>query len=644
MSKRFSLALWKTGGSLFALAALLVLLIALNSLCGRIVLRWDLTEEKLFTLSPGSRNLVGKLDRPVVLKFFSSTSAPEIPGPFKAFSRQVEDLLREYVRISQGRVTLEKYDPQPDSDAEEMAHRFGIQGQPLGMMGPTLYLGVVAVSGAEQQMMPVIDPRTEEMLEYNLTRMIARVAHPQRPVIGVLSSLPVLGSDPSDSPPMGGPRPTAQPPWLAFQGLKEDYQVRPVPSSAITIAPDITTLVVVHPKNLSEETLFAIDQFVLRGGRLLAFVDPLCVSDESASGGMQGMSMPRASSDLPRLFNTWGITYDSSRVIADIDAGTTVRGRDNQPEQSPLFLSLDPTRFNSSEVALASLDSLLLPFAGVFEVQKREGLTSTVLLRSSSNAQRVSALMAGFGSDNIRRDFKSEQQAFPLAIRLSGVFQTAFPEGRPKTAGAETNALATVETPRIQNASDRPGLVVVVGDVDCLANSFCVREMNFLGASVNQPFNDNIALFANLIDQTAGGTDLIGIRSRGKSERPFTRVVALARQAQEQHRVREQELEKKVQTLQQRLGELQSRKDDHQKFILSPEQEKAIANFRAQMLASQQELRQVRKRLREGIEQLGLKIKIINIVGVPLLVALIGLSVPLVRRIRARRRLSSSTL
>jgi ABC-type uncharacterized transport system involved in gliding motility auxiliary subunit len=641
MSNRFSLALWKTGGSLFALAALLVLLIALNSLCGRWVVRWDLTEEKLFTLSPGSRNLVAKLDRPVVLKFFSSTSAPEIPGPFKAFTRQVEDLLQEYVRTSRGRITLEKYDPQPDSDAEEMARRFGVQGQPLGMMGPTLYLGVVAVSGAEQQLMPIIDPRTEEMLEYNLSRMIARVAHPQRPAIGVLSSLPVMGTDASSFPMMGGPRPASQPPWLAFQGLKEDYTVRSIPPSAITIDPEISTLIVVHPKDLGPETLFAIDQFVLRGGHLLVFVDPLCIADESASAGMQGMVMPRASSDLPRLFAAWGITFDPSRVIADIDAGTTVRGRDNQPEQSPLFLSLDPSRFNSDEVALASLDSLLLPFAGVFEVQPREGLASTVLLRTSSNAQRVSALMAGFGGDNIRRDFKSEQQAFPLAVRLSGVFNTAFPEGRPQ--GAETNAPAISEVALVKNDPTRPGLVVVVGDVDGLANSFCVREMNFLGTTVHQPFNDNIALFGNLVDQAAGGTDLIGIRSRGKSDRPFTRVVALARLAQEQHRVRERELEQKVQTLQQRLGELQASKDDQQKFILSPEQEKAIANFRTQMAASQQELRQVRKSLREGIERLGLKIKILNIAGVPLLVALVGLSVPLIRRVRARNRLSSPT-
>lgn len=635
MNNRFSLALWKTGGSLFALAALLVLLIALNSLCSRVVVRWDLTEEKLFTLSPGTRNLLAHLDRPVVLKYFTSTAAPEIPGPFKAFSRQVEDLLKEYVRASRGRITFEKYDPAPDSDAEEMANRYGIQGQPLGMMGPSLYLGVVAVSGAEQQMIPVIDPRTEEMLEYNLTRMIARVAHPQLPVIGVLSSLPVLGSAADEMAFMGGPRPTPQPPWLAFQRLKEDYQVRSIPPTATVIAPDVATLIVVHPKDLSQETLFAIDQFVLRGGRLLVFVDPLCITDESASAGMQGMTMPRASSDLGPLFTAWGLTFDPTRVIADIDAGTTVRGRDNRPEQSPLFLSLDPSRFAPGEIALASLDSLLLPFSGVFEIQPRDGLQSAVLLRSSANAQRVSALMAGFGSDTIRRDFKSEAQAFPLAVRLTGAFNTAFPEGRP--TGGDTNTPAAAEAPLARTAPDKPGLVVVVGDVDVLANAFCVREMNFLGTPVQQPFNDNLALFGNLVDQIAGGTDLIGIRSRGKSDRPFTRVLALARQAQEQHRAREQELEQKVQSLEQRLSELQARKDEHQRFLLSPEQEKAIANFRAQMLASQQELRQVRKNLREGIERLGLKIKIINLAGVPILVALVGLSVPLFRRLRARR-------
>jgi len=414
--------------------------------------------------------------------------------------------------------------------------------------------------------------------------------------------------------------------------------VRTVPPTAIEIDPDIAALVLVHPKDLSDETQYAIDQFVLRGGRLLVYLDPLCVSDESASPRMQGFTLPRASSDLPRLLPGWGVTYDPSRVIADIDSGTTVRGRDNQPEQSPLFLSLDPSRFADGEVAFSSLDTLLFPFAGVFEIQPRDGLQSTVLLRSSANAQRVNALMAGFGSDGIRRDFKSEDQAFPLAVRISGTFATAFPEGRP--AAADTNApAAATAAHRAQSDPDRPGLVVLVADADHLANSFCVRELNFLGATVHQPFNDNIALFGNLIDQTAGGADLIAIRGRGKSDRPFTRVVALARVAQEQYRARERELEEKVQSLQQRLNELQARKDDHLKFMLSPEQEKAIAGFREQMRINQQELRQVRKSLREGIEQLGLKIKVINIAGVPLLVALVGLAVPLIRRVRARRRL-----
>lgn len=628
---------WKTGGSLAALVTVLVILVGINIIASRMQARTDLTQEKVYTLSEGTRAVLQKLDQDVVLKFFFSGTSAEIPGPFKTFAQQVGDLLKEYTRVSNGRVAIEKYSPEPDSEAEELAQWYGISGQPIGPMGPVLYLGIAVVAGDRQAVMPVIDPRTEETLEYNLTRLIYRVAHARKPVIGVMSSLPVLGSDipPYMLAQMNTPQ---QKPWVALNELKQDYEVRSVTPQTAAIDTNIDTLIVIHPREFSDAALFAIDQYLLQGGRVLAFVDPLCAAAIESSPQQRQFGAGPNSSDLNRLVSAWGLSFDAGQVVADIEATTMIRGRDGRAEQSPLYLNLVATNLSRSEIATASLDGMLMPFAGVFSGEPKSGIKLTPLISTSERSQTIGAMMAQFGSDAVRRDFKAGMKRLNLAVRLSGTFPTAFPDGRPAAKEKEEGAAEEPAGPtNFLAQSSRPGTVVLIGDVDLIYDAFCVRSMNFFGYEAQQPINDNISFLANIVEQLSGSSDLISIRSRGKTDRPFTRVLALARNAQERWMLEERDIEQKLQNVQERLNQLQSQKDNKQSFILSPEQEAEVAKFKQEMVANRRQLKDIRKRLREGIEALGMRVKIANILLMPLLVAVAGIGFYFVRRTKSVR-------
>jgi len=637
--------LWKFTGSLIGLLALLAILIAVNIILSRVRVRADLTEEKLYTLADGTRAVLKSLDGPVTLKFFFSGGGAEVPVPLKNFARQVEDLLKEYELASGGKVLVETYDPEPDSDAEEWAQRYGLAGEQLGIMNSALYMGLVAVKGDTHSVIPFLDPRNEERMEYNITHMIVRVANPKKPVVGILSSLPVMGvrSFPYAMP--GQPRPKNQPPWVAFQDLNKDYDVRQLPADADAIDPAIDVLIVVHPKNAPEKTLYAIDQFVLRGGRLLAFIDPLCLADamnqEAAMGGMA-----RPMSDLGPLTAAWGITYETDKVVADLSASTRVQRGDNTIEDNPVFLSLRNFNINGKDIITSSLESLGLPAAGAFAGTGAEGLTFGSLLVSSEQSALISAMAAQMGEEAIRREFKSGLKRLNLAIRLQGKFKTAFPQGKPKATpnpdkndpaeSAKEQAKPEDTTPALKESAQAT-TVVLVADVDMLYDAFAVQEMPIFGQRVFQPLNDNINFFANAVEQLSGNADLAKIRARGRFDRPFDRVQELQREAQQRWMMQERELQEQMATTQARLESLQSNKDKSQRYILSAEQEQEIAKFKQEQIKIQRELKQVRKNLREGIEELGVKVKVINIIAVPLLVCLAGLAFGWHRRRSVKR-------
>jgi len=625
------------GGGVAGLIAVVLIAVAVNVILDNLRLRADLTEEKLYTLSEGTRSILEDLDRPVILKFFFNESNPQVPVQIKNFSRRVLDLLAEYEVRSDGMIEVQTFDPEPDSTAEDWARRHGLSGQSLGFMGPTLYLGLVAVQGDREQAIPFLDMQAEELLEYHVTRLITRVANPDKPVVAVLSSLPVLGSGQPFAMPGQPPPPQAEP-WFAFQDLQQDYDVRELQGDVNDIGEDVDALVVVHPQNLSPNTQFAIDQFVLRGGRLIAFVDPLSVT-ELQSRQTPPQSPQAGSSNLDPLLSAWGVTYDPGQVVADLEAMSRVTmGRGNEVQENPVWLSLRSRRLNDEDVLTSGLEAVMMPYAGSFDVAPGADVKVDTLIATSESSGQVDAMTARFSVEGIRRSFKAGLEELPLAVRLHGTLPTAFPDGPPAEEDAaddgEEEAGETGGEPEWLRESVTPSTVILVADVDMLYDQFCVRAINLMGYRAHQPMNDNLAFFLNTVEQLAGSTDLVSVRTRGKTRRPFEVVNELERQAQEKYLAEEQRLQERLRDVEQRLSELQRQKDENQRFFLSPEQQAEIDRFQEQAAETREQLKQVRRQLRADIERLGMKIKIINILLMPALVAVGGIAFGLYRRKR----------
>ena len=615
-----------------AIGVLIVLgiVIALNVVVGSLRVRKDLTEEKLYSLSSGTKTLLKDLDRPVTLKFFFSKSNKSLPIQLKNYATRIEDLLNEY-KLNGGRdIIIETYDPRPDSDEEEWAQKYGLSGQSLGMFSgmDAIYIGLVAVSGKKEAAIPFMAPEMEPQLEYLITRLIAEVTTTEKPILGVMSPLPVLQV--AANPYMRQAQVEPVPGWATINELKKQYEVRSVSTDVESIPSDIKTLILIHPKELSKQTLFAIDQFVLKGGRLMAFVDPLCESDIPPANNQMGFSMP-SSSQINDLTKAWGIEMVPSEVVSDLEAASPVTYQNGQQERLTTWLSLRGDLVDRDDIATASLDLVQMIFSGALKGDPSEGLEKTVLLHSSDDSYLVNSFAARSPGADKHRNASTVKQA-PLAVRLQGTFKTAFPDGKPPKADAEGNEASTDNAQNWLTESEKDGVVVLVSDVDMLADRFTVQAIPFFGQQIYQPRNANMALLQNLVEQLSGNEALIGLRSRGTFQRPFDRVIAMEKEAQQRWQEEEIKLKEKLQEAQSRLNQLQAQKSEDQKYIMTPEQQAEIKKFREQRFETQRQLKDVRKKLRENIENLGLKLKVINIAGIPVLVAIFGIVHGLRRR------------
>jgi len=609
------------------LAIVFAIVVAANILASRLPVRADFTHDKLYTLSEGTKKLLGGLDRDVTLRFYFSRSMEGVPEQIKQFAQRVQDLLREYDRIGGGKVTLEILDPKPDSDDEERAQREGLEPQTLDPFGQLqFFLGLSMQSGAKESVIPFFVPSEEDRLEYDITKRLLEVTEAKKPKIGVMSPLQLSGG--MDMNPFGGPRGGSEP-WVFFSELQAQFDVEEVPPSATEISTNLDALLVVHPKQLSDDTLFALDQFVMRGGRLIAFVDPKCIVDPAGQqAGMMGMGGGGPDfSDLNTLTKAWGLEMDTASVVADGKAATRIRGMGGRPQRNASWLSLRPENMNHDEIAVSSLGALMMPFAGAFKGKPAEGLKMDALIQTSPGANTVSSFEATMGVDSpVGVAAETNDKPLVIAARLTGTFKSAFPNGKP----GDTNAPALKE-------SASGATVVLVGDVDMLNDNFTVEKINFFGQQAVQMRDDNaaIAFVVNLVEQNSGSDVLIGLRSRGSFRRPFDRVIALEDSAAQEWRAKEKELNDKLQDLQMKLGELQRTKNKEQQLVLSPEQHREIEKFRAQQSDIKRQLKEVRKNLRQDIESLGMKLKILNIAAVPLGVAFFGIIFAAARRRKA---------
>ena len=618
----------RRGASKGVVGLVLVGAIAASSvvILANLPLRCDMTAESLYTLSNGSKAVLGQLTEDVTLKYYVSSSSAEMPMALKTYAQQVGNLLKEYERAGGGRLVVEEYDPKPDSDAEEWAQRYGVEPQTGGNpFGQGIYFGVVAVCGDREETLGVLSPRTESTLEYDLTRLVTRVAWPERPVVGVMTSLPdVLGGQMNPMMMQMGQRPPQG--WAAFSELAKDYDVRTVEPDAEKIDDDVKTLVVVHPKNLSDKALYAIDQFVLRGGKLVACVDPFSIKDMQSSRSQQNPMMGQMGGDGPstlgKLFDAWGVKFEEGKISCDLEAATKLNNGQGGVESNPAFLSLGTANMDKGDLIVADLTNVMFPFAGAFTFEKKDMDISfePVITTSKDNSCSTDKMAMQYGG---MKDMVPDGKERILAARLSGTFKTAFPKG-PDGTNDVSKALA-----------EGKGNVLLFADSDFLADDFCVRMMRTPFGSIPQLINENLTLFSNAMEQFAGREELIGVRSRGASDRPFTVVNELEAEATKKWQAREAAFQEELQQTQQRLSALQKEKKGGERFILSKEQQDEIVKLRKSQAETRKQLKNVRKELTADIDSLGLRLKIINIALVPVLVVLFGLLRGYLRRKRA---------
>lgn len=620
---------------LAVLAMILVIVGAANYILSALSARVDLTAEQLYTLSPGSKAALAKLDQKVTLKFFFSESAKDTPPSLKTYAEQVRDLLGEYERAGNGNVVIETYDPKQDSDEEEWAVKYGIEPQQANPFGAPIYFGLVVTCGTQEQTIPGFDPRMESTLEYEITRHITRAVWPERPVVGVLSSIPgVLGEQMNPMMMQMRQRPSRG--WVAFSELKKDYDVREIAKDAESIDPDVKALVVLHPKDLSEKTLFAIDQFVIKGGRLIACVDPFSFKDFQTNAQQQNPMMQMGGqaepSTLGKLFDAWGISFDTKKCVADDKAAVQMRGPNGAVVTDSTVLMLGKDNVEK-DVLTANISQLFFPFAGALDFTPTEGLEFTPILTTSTNgACLVNASMMPMvlqmGPAAIRDQIKPDGVHRTLAGRLSGKFKTAFPKGPDWTEGS-TNAV-----PKVVAASEKDNSVFLFADADFLADEACTETINTLFGQQTILRGDNLAIFANIVEQFAGREELIGLRSRGPSDRPFEVVRELRAEAEKQFRADAEKLQKEVNETSKELNELLQGKRGTNRQLVTQEIETRVNNLRRKKVETQKKLKNVRKELNADIENLGFKLKVINICLMPLLVILFGIIRALFRRRR----------
>ncbi|MBR0671290.1 GldG family protein [Neoroseomonas soli] len=629
--------------SLLGVVAAAALAVGVNMLVDRLAprARVDLTQQRLYTLSDGTRSVLQGLQDPVTLRLFYSRRLGSAVPAYGSYAERVRAMLEEYVAVSGGKVRLEVFDPEPFSETEDRALAYGLQGVPVDQSGEQIYFGLAGVNLLDdERTIPFFQPERERFLEFDLTRLVYELSNPRRPAIGVMSSLPLNG-DPRMMMMMRG-SPQAQP-YAVMQTLRQFYTVQDVPLDAQRIADEVQVLLVAHPQNLPDATQYAIDQFVMRGGKLIVFVDPHS-EGQAMRPGPGGQPNTRTASNLDRLLNAWGVEAPSDQVVLDLRGAWRVRANPTDRVQAVDYVAwfnMQGDSISQAEVATAQLNQVTVASSGILRRREGASIEFVPLLTSSERS-----MMAGVDrvKDNpdparILAEFRPDGQRRVIAARVRGELASAFPDGAPPPPeGAERPA----DFPAHRARSEGPANLVVIADADILEDRFWVRVQDFFGQQVATPFSDNGALVANLVDTLSGGDALISLRSRGESLRPFTVVEDIRREADARFRQTERELTERLQQTERRLRELrqgQGGERGQSGAVITPEQRAEIDAARAQILQTRQQLRAVQLDLRRDIEGMETWLKVLNIAAVPLLLAFfaIGLGVARSRRRAAAR-------
>ena len=610
------------------LALLAVLFVVVNMVSNKLFqgTRVDLTENQLYTLSPGTLNIVGNIQEPITLYYFFSDQATENVPQLRTYATRVRELLSEYAQLSNGKITLKTIDPIPYSEEEDQATEFGLQGIPVDASGKSIYFGLAGSNSVgDAEVIAFFQPNKEQFLEYDVSKLIYSLQNTKKPVVGLISRLPMFSSFDVETQ-------RIRDPWVISTQLQQFFDVRSIDFAATEFDQDLELLIVVQPRDFSQDTLYAIDQYVMQGGNLLVFVDPYAEADVPIIQQDSPIEAVGArSSNLQALLGPWGIEFTPAEVIGDRKYALTIDTGDGKQERHYAILGLDKAAFNAAESSTAGLDFITMAIAGHVRPKADADIGFTPLITASNESAlfetskfrflpKVSALAEGF---------QPTGEEYTLAAHFQLRPSTAFPQGAPN-ADAKQQAHLT-QSPEEVN-------IVVVADADMLADRMWVKVQNMFGQKITEPWASNGDFTINLVDNLLGSNDLISVRGRAAATKPFTLVEELRREADDQFRVQEQALQTRLRETEQKIASLQSQRSDDGQVLLSPEQSQAIARFQAEKLEVRKQLRRVRHELDKNIRSLGSQLKAINIGLVPALITLIALIISVVRlRKRARR-------
>jgi ABC-type uncharacterized transport system involved in gliding motility auxiliary subunit len=632
--------------ALAALLCLAVMLVSVNVIAARFATaRVDLTADHLYTLSPGTLRTLAQIGEPLTLRFYYSHRLGDAVPAYGVYAARVREMLDQYVAAAHGKLRLKVYDPAPFSRLEDRAVAYGLQAVPLDSQGDQVYFGLAGTNSTDdQQVIPFFSLGRERFLEYDLTRLIHSLAVPQKTVVGLMTSLPLEGNVMA----MMQGQPSA--PMAILTELRQLYTVKPLDDTLTAIPPGIDVLMLVQPPKLSEKTLYAIDQFVLKGGKALVFVDPDS-GLQAAPHGSAAAPAAAAIDSLQPLFKAWGIKVPLGFVAGDRRDAQMVSvpslDRGLRPLRYVAWLRLGAANLNRHDMITADLHHVTMATAGIIEPLKGRTTTVEPLITTSPDAETIPVAKVEGMPDvaGLFARFKPADKRFILAAHITGTARTAFPDGPPKPPAPKPPAGAAppptppakpaMSVPKPLAHSLRPINVVLVADTDMLDDRFWAHSENFFGRRVIVPIADNGSFVDDAIEVLAGGEDLIGLRSRGTSARPFVVVERIQRAAQARYSAKEHALEQNLKATEARIATLTTGTGP---ASLSPQQEKAIAQFRTTLLETRRQLRDVQAALRGSIQRLKALLEFFDIALVPILVALVAVIVGIVRLKRRGRR------
>ncbi len=641
----------------------IAIVIAVNFLVGGLGFlngRFDVTEDKLYTLSEGTRNILDRLnpDEPVTIRYYVTTEDRVMPPVLKTHSRTVQDLILEFQKAAKGKIILEKLAPNPNTEDEDKAREDDVQGVPVNTDGDNVYLGLAIQCAKQKEVLPFLNPNEETGLEYNVARAIQKVSKEKKTVVGVMSSMPIMGS-----PMFPFQRQQGQQPWVLVQRLRMDYEVREVQMSASSIDSDVNVLIVVHPADVTEQAEYAIDQYLMKGGQVIALVDPQCLVAQRVYSGQQnpmtgqpgGVINP--TSDLPNLFKSWGITYNKADIVADVNYRTQLMGR-----QTPVALRLPGDALNKQERITADLQSLLFMMSGTLDAVGKDGITATTLAASSESSELIDNTTAEKLMREPVSNFNASGKKQTLAVMLKGKFKTAFPNGKPKApaeaktegGGAQQDVAApqtntkpelAAEANKVEPQKDtkpaepaKPtdgtilesqnaeGTVVIFADADMMYDAFTVQQDPMTGGLI--AVDGNLPMFLNTVEILSGGGDLLQVRSRASTRRPFAKMDELRENVEKSFRPSLTQKQAEMDKIAADMGPLRVKNGQ----LVDPAQIKKLQELMDKQTQIKREIREIKKDQNKDIDFTQNIITLLNVFGVPLLVVAIGLTLAIRRR------------